>query len=59
MDRRSRGLGFCVCKLVGDWFHCGYAMLLSKTVADFVPRAMSERMKKFLEKAVDKMERMG
>ena len=33
-------------------------MLMSKTVADVVRRAMSERMKRSLEKAVDKVERM-
>ena len=58
MGRRRMRLGFCVRELVGDWFHCGYAMLMSKTVADVVRRAMSERMKKFLEKVVDKVERM-
>ena len=36
---------------------CGYAMLMSKTVAFVIRRAMSEKMKKFLEKTVDKVER--
>ena len=47
------------CERVGDWFHCRHAMLMSKTVAVVIRKAMVERMKKCLEKAVvDMVERM-
>ena len=29
-----REVDLCVCEWVGDYFHCGHAMLMSKTVAD-------------------------
>ena len=46
-----REVGLCVREWVEHYFHCGHAMLMSKTVAVVVRRAMSERMKKFLEQA--------